>query len=329
MRLSALVPSISADSVKVLEGAGIRTDTDLLFTPTSEIYKRLPRGSISLQELARLCTAVTELTSANPVIGIDALQREEARLARDTNLELAVGNEAIDNFLRGLGGRKVIEISGNRASGKTALALNLVLNHLSHHPNDKAAWIDVLGDFSPANASAILQGSGSTSPQSVLERLLVSLAFDLETLHAILDELFVPGSTGQLKYLVIDSITPLLGPFLTGITAHGHAMMTDFMRRLRCISSSDGVTVLVVNSATLKQGVDGTIPSGQIERKPALGPSFTFMTDTTLWLSEMKVQATDEPVDASIESVSSLKILNSRNTVSLFPFASRAEPFFQ
>ena len=101
------------------------------------------------------------------------------------------------------------------------------------------------------------------------------------------------------KYLVIDVVTPLLGPQLSGITAHGHAVMTEFMRRLRSIAASCGTTVLVrphshifndqlikrfqvVNKATRVQEDEKT------EKKPALGPSFTFMSDTTLWLSDMK-----------------------------------------
>ncbi|KAH6909152.1 P-loop containing nucleoside triphosphate hydrolase protein [Coprinopsis sp. MPI-PUGE-AT-0042] len=302
MRLSALVPGISLETVKALESVGIRTDADLLFRPAFEIYKQLPPGTLTRQELTRFCSTVTELTAAEPITGTALLLEEEERLVQDANLDLKIGDEAIDELLAGLGGRRVIEISGDRASGKTTLALNIVLNHLRRNRKDRAVWIDALGDFSPARATAVLESLGEQESTLVFERLLVSLAFDLETLHAVLDEVFPENIENPPRYLVIDLITPLLGPQLSGVTAHGHATMTDIMRRLRNIASC-GTTVLVINSATRTQEDDSS------QRKPALGPSFTFMTDTTLWLSDMR-ELSEPPFTHC------LKILKSRDKAS-------------
>ena len=123
MRLSTLVPTISAEAVKFLESSRIRTDVDLLFTPTEELYKRLPRGTVTLQDLTRLCTTVTELTAAKPILANEFLLLEQQRVVEDDSLELCVGDEALDNALEGLGGRRVIEISGDRSSGKSVRLL--------------------------------------------------------------------------------------------------------------------------------------------------------------------------------------------------------------
>ncbi|KAI0267657.1 hypothetical protein BC834DRAFT_869261 [Gloeopeniophorella convolvens] len=55
-------------------------------------------------------------------------------------------------------------------------------------------------------------------------------------------------------------------------TSTGHAEMTLFMRLLRATAQKLGMCILVLNEATAAG-------------RPALGPSFTFLTDATLWLA--------------------------------------------
>jgi RAD51-like protein 3 len=128
MRLSALVPRIPAETVKILESIGFRTDVDLLFKPASEIYQQLPSGKLSRRELTRLCSTVTQLTAAEPVTGAALMLEEEQRMAQDGNIDLKTGDEAIDGLLAGLGGRRVIEVSGDRASGKTVCVDRRIAN---------------------------------------------------------------------------------------------------------------------------------------------------------------------------------------------------------
>ena len=117
MRLSSFIPIISAGTVTHLEDCGILTDSDLLFTPLFELYKRLPRNTLSLQDLARLCTTVTELSAADAILGSDLLATELGQSERDA--ELRVGDVHIDELLQGLGGKRIIEISGDRGTGKS------------------------------------------------------------------------------------------------------------------------------------------------------------------------------------------------------------------
>ena len=118
MRLANLVPSISAELVALLEEIGIRTESDLLFSATpSEIFSRLRTGVTSLEELESVIDLVTELCAAPGVSALE-LSGVEAQ-ARAQDKELCSGNDDVDLLLRGLGSRKLVQISGDKGSGKS------------------------------------------------------------------------------------------------------------------------------------------------------------------------------------------------------------------
>jgi len=125
MRLSNLVPSIPADLVASLEAIGVRTEIDLLFSAsTFEIYKRLPANTIALQELIDFTSLAAELCAAPGMSANEALRLEKESLTGDD--ELCSGVEEVDEILRGLGRRRVIELSGDKGSGKTVRLLGAV-----------------------------------------------------------------------------------------------------------------------------------------------------------------------------------------------------------
>ena len=116
MRLSNLIPSIPANVVACLEVQGIRTDTELLFSTTIfDIYKRLPAGTATLEELSEYTTIAAEIGAAPGMSGHELLLLENAN--RDG--QLRTGNEELDEFLRGLDARWVVELSGDKGSGKS------------------------------------------------------------------------------------------------------------------------------------------------------------------------------------------------------------------
>lgn len=119
MRLSNLIPSIPASLVTCLDAIDIRTETDLLFSAsTFDIFKRLPRGTVSLQELTDYTDLVAELCAAPAISGHDLLSLESE--SQRNAVELTCGHQELDGFLLGLGGGRVIEISGDRGTGKSA-----------------------------------------------------------------------------------------------------------------------------------------------------------------------------------------------------------------
>jgi len=293
MRLSNLVPSLPAPLVASLEANGIRTEVDLLFSAsTFDIFRRLPAGTVTLQELINYTSVAAELCAAPGVSAYEVFSQEEA--ARSNEVELQSGNSELDALLQGLGGRKVIELSGDKGSGKSVLALNLLLHHLKSCSGSNAIWIDTTGEFSPERTSDILDTK--QIPTSVLQRFQVSLAFDIGAVQTLLEDLHQLNDP-HLRFLVLDCITPLLGPLLSAVSAQGHAIMTDFMRQLQTFAQNLGATVIVINN-TASTGI------GSSDRKPALGPSFILMTDTTLWLQRNQNVEDD---DSLVHSISVLK----------------------
>ncbi|KJA26228.1 hypothetical protein HYPSUDRAFT_198987 [Hypholoma sublateritium FD-334 SS-4] len=300
MRLSNLIPSIPANVVACLEVQGIRTDTDLLFsTTTFDIYKRLPAGTATLEELTEYTTIAAEIGAAPGMSGHELLLLENTY----GDVQLRTGNAELDGLLRGLDGRWIIELSGDKGSGKSTVALNLLINHLASNLEDTALWIDTTCDFSPERATQFLDAT-QTLP-STLERLQVSLAFDIDTIQGILETLSRPNDPrARPRFLVIDTITPLLGPLLSAVSAQGHAIMTDFMRQLQTFAQASGTAVFVINNSSRK-GRDTP------ERKPALGPSFALLTDTTLWLEAKNDNNTEDSTEDN--TVHTMQILKSRS----------------
>ena len=118
MRLSNLVPSIPGPLVASLEAIGIRTEVDLIFSaPTFDVFRCLPPGTVTLQELINYTSVAAELCAAPGASAFEIFSQEEA--ARCNEVQLQSGNSELDALLQGLGGCKVIEISGDKGSGKS------------------------------------------------------------------------------------------------------------------------------------------------------------------------------------------------------------------
>ncbi|KAH9481595.1 DNA repair protein RAD51-like protein 4 [Psilocybe cubensis] len=244
MRLASLVPFIPADLVASLEAHGIRTEFDLLFSAsTFDIYKRLPANTVTFQELIDYTSLVAEHCAAPGISGQEIFRLE--KLASSEYSELQSGCASLDALLHGLGGRKVLEISGDKGTGKSVrsqetLALSLLLHHVKCSPANKAVWIDTTGEFSLEKATQLI--NAFQMPPTTLERVEVSLAFDIDGARALFEEI---NLRAEIKFLVIDTITPLLGPLLSAASAQGHAIMTEFMQQLQSFSQSFGASVLV------------------------------------------------------------------------------------
>ncbi|KAF8211447.1 P-loop containing nucleoside triphosphate hydrolase protein [Mycena galopus ATCC 62051] len=318
MRLAACVPTIPAHLVSGLETCGIRTDADLLFSgSTLEIFRRLPPGTTTLRELAR-CTALVANLASVP-------GQSAADLMKDPNDDdLLSGLPQLDEILHGLATPgHLIEISGDKGSGKTSLLLQLVLNHLVHHLQSSVLWIDTTGDFSAARAAGILELCDPPGASLALERLQVCVAFEVDAVHEVLEELRLSLGVStppqcRTRAIVLDTVTPLFGPLLSPVSSQGHAIMTGSMRQLRAFAQFLSLTVFVVNdSAAFTPFVPGSSSNNSKIRKPALGPSFTFLTDATLWLALCGDDADLHGQDAGIECTKHVaQVYRSKVTVS-------------
>jgi hypothetical protein len=138
MRLSTLSPAIlSPELLKGLNGLGIWTEFDLLF-PAIEggksghlkhLLKSLPAGCIRLQELEQVYDAVSEFASAPVSTGWDSLHRISIIRRK---VDLHSGMQALDELMDGFGGRRVLEIAGDKGSGKTVCYCSILMCILSY-----------------------------------------------------------------------------------------------------------------------------------------------------------------------------------------------------
>jgi RAD51-like protein 3 len=197
MRLTALVPSIPENVVTSLERCGIKTDADLLFSaPVFDIFRSLPPGTVTLCDLKRYVDAVAEKVSA-PGVSAERLLDLEIQ-AQENDSSLQSGVPELDHLLGGFGGRRVIEISGEKQSGKTvssfgmilcaaadrescqALALHVVLRHLAHHGQSHISWIDTSGDFSVDRAIQLLDSYDTQVTRGIS---VIAIQLNLCNLH--------------------------------------------------------------------------------------------------------------------------------------------------
>ncbi|KZT73040.1 P-loop containing nucleoside triphosphate hydrolase protein [Daedalea quercina L-15889] len=295
MRLQAITPQPPPALLSALAQIGIRTDTDLLFSASpADIFRKLPSETLTLREFDDFVAQVARQAAA-PAVQADVLfEQEKQREESDLFSEPSTGVRRLDELLGGLPPPRVIEVSGDRGSGKSSLALQIVLRHLSSDHNVGALWIDTTGEFSADAIPPLLASYEGHASSTVLERLQVALAFDVETAYDVLEMLRTtlsthPDAPPVVRCVVVDTVTALLSPLLSAVSSQGHAIMTTFMRELQNLAQTFSLTVLVINSSTKCTPRNPDSVFATTDRKPALGPSFTFLTDTTLWLAKREI----------------------------------------
>ena len=83
------------------------------------LYKRLPVGTVTLAKLTATMDAVVQYAAAPVISGDKLLGQVERQMAETSAQELTCGIPQLDELTGGFGASKVIEISGDRGSGKT------------------------------------------------------------------------------------------------------------------------------------------------------------------------------------------------------------------
>ncbi|TCD61843.1 hypothetical protein EIP91_007833 [Steccherinum ochraceum] len=292
MRLRTIGHPLSAELIDALDLLNIKTDSDLIFSGTpTEIWLKLPPDTIRLQEEIDVVEAVLARVSAPGRTGLDELDLEKRRHEELSKVEMSSGVQKLDALIGGFGHQRVLEVSGDRGSGKTALALQIVLRQLSQSPNSSAVWIDTTGDASPDRISAMLSSlPENEGALTVLQRLQITRAFDLDALREALEEVQLMTNVGveqpTVRTVVIDTITPIFRPLLSAVTSQGHASMATFMQQLRSLAEESSITFIVLNGTSASAPNNPSSVFASTDRKPGLGPSFTYMTDATLWLAK-------------------------------------------
>ncbi|KLO17247.1 hypothetical protein SCHPADRAFT_994554 [Schizopora paradoxa] len=296
MRLRTILREAPKELLKFLEENNVKTSEDFVFSSIEGLYQTLPPGLLSFADFEGLRDRVvkhlaSEGTSGDTINAASILSTNSG-MAQSRTFTNVTGHCELDVLLAAVT-PGLIELAGGNDAEKTLLALNIALACLEYDSESLVYWIDTTGTFSADQALSILgkrllakTAQHGLSPESVLARLRVSLAFDLDSASTALEEIKHVHSDLWPRLVVIDSITSLLSSSLSSVTSQGHALMTIFMRSLQDVAANYSLIVLVLNKAASTQPPHSS-PSvfAATKLKPALGPTFSFLTDTTLWLS--------------------------------------------
>lgn len=118
MRLSVLASGSPAGLIRRLEECGIRTDYDLLFSGSPiELYHHIQPIDLPLHELTQFITLVSDRAAAPAMRGDALLLEAQGQSKEEENMDTGVVE--LDALLEGFGRSRVIEVSGDKGSGKT------------------------------------------------------------------------------------------------------------------------------------------------------------------------------------------------------------------
>lgn len=121
MRLRTAGSPLTDELVTALEALNIKTDTDLIFSNGSptDIWLKLPSNTIALKELKDVVSQLILKLSAPGLTALELLDKENQTRERRDAVELSSGMRGLDDLVGGFGRCHVLEISGDRGSGKS------------------------------------------------------------------------------------------------------------------------------------------------------------------------------------------------------------------
>ncbi|KAK4056308.1 hypothetical protein OIO90_002752 [Microbotryomycetes sp. JL221] len=225
----------------------------------------------------------------------------------------------------------LVQVVGPKQSGRSAIVLHITLSYLLQHPHVKATFLHTFPAFEPLafRARDLLQDLVARAIQrgdrferdgvpldidqvaiSVLERLnctrVLTAAEALASLESEIALSKESPDNWKLSIVIIDSIEVLLGgDAVQSSSAEGHAIMVDFMARLKAFSKDPALpfTAFLVNSlrSTSQQASAGTAVSQLPVKqpvKPCLGATFAHMVDATLWTTKVDKAAFKMPISS-------------------------------
>ncbi|KAL5485950.1 hypothetical protein ACEPAI_6994 [Sanghuangporus weigelae] len=305
MRLRALLSEYPKSLIDALDSCGIKTDEDHLCSSSllPELCQRLPPDSMTFSQLQEIREIAIKSLSATGSTGTEILEGSlMSENGSDYWPQLASTCPRLTELLNATQ-TGVIEVGGDKGSGKTAVILNAALACLEASDDNIVHWIDTIGDFSAERASRILncgswsQSTGASSgsvTDSSLNRLNVSLAFTPAEARGVLASirsqagLIRERQPSSVRLVVIDPITQLFTPHIGFGSSEGQAMMSAFMRSLQDLAVELEAIALIANNASTALSDNAASCFESIKLKPALGLTMTFLTHTTLWLTPAK-----------------------------------------
>ena len=111
---------------------------------------------------------------------------------------------------------------------------------------------------------------------------------------------------GQVGLIVVDSITNVVGSLMAKSQTQGQALLASFMRSLQFLTSRHHICTVLTNAAVglaassnqeyKRRLGDNVSVFSSTPGKPALGKTFTYLVDTSIFLSTIPKTANDAAV---------------------------------
>ncbi|KAG8931195.1 hypothetical protein FRC02_003091 [Tulasnella sp. 418] len=333
------------DIIRELSNAGFKTSADLLFADSpANTYNKLPQGLMTYSAFLHLLDCLTAFASAQIFSSSDVYEHETAVEAARFGGE--TGMRQLDQLFSGVSGiYGVIELSGGVS---TVIALTILLRHLTLNPEHSSRWIDCNSDFFVDKAALILDKMEGPGKDTALERLRVHICNDdvkdlnnaLFHLGSQLDRTWEDSARPcRTRFLVVGSMNSFFSPSLSTLSSQGHADLTAFMHQLSSFAQNYKLTVFVLNNTVASTPRNPLSAFVSAVTKPGLGPTFTYLTDTTIFINnaEKVFGEHDETLTRlrkrEMEGITVYvaEILRSRHTMASdwCPFVLRDETFIE
>jgi hypothetical protein len=114
MRLSAYPEILSQELINAFEECRILTDQDLVFSTPHDVLRKIPAGTITLNDLMACVDAIVARVSTEGQSAVEILESSTC------SESLKSGIDSLDNLLSGgLKTGHVYELSGDRGAGKS------------------------------------------------------------------------------------------------------------------------------------------------------------------------------------------------------------------
>eukprot|EP01112_Ceratiomyxa_fruticulosa_P008352 TRINITY_DN2163_c0_g1_i1.p1 TRINITY_DN2163_c0_g1~~TRINITY_DN2163_c0_g1_i1.p1 ORF type:complete len:338 (+),score=54.00 TRINITY_DN2163_c0_g1_i1:232-1245(+) len=311
--LSYLNPPLSPKMIASLNSASVRTVEDLICSDLGFVSFR---SGVEYDVLKDIISGLQATFSCRPIHGRDLLEKTLEKSAI-----FPLGHEGLDTLLDGgLYTGEITEIIGQSSIGKTQLCLLSTLA-VTNGTTHTVAYIDSSNTFSPERIIEMYQAQNTLTQVDenlvdVLERIRCWKCYEGFDLGNIIDEI----SRGlqsedkfykNLKLIVVDSIGALLSPLIGGKQSQGHAIMAGISRSLKYLACTQYIAVLVTNymvsSGWNNNQLDNDANNNNTKNlKAALGESWTFITNTSLIISEVSKSKNKNNSDSGSQRIATL-----------------------
>jgi len=240
------IPGVGPGAIAKLEAAGIYDLMGLAVLTPPQLAETAGMGEAAARKAIQAARKMMDLGFS------DGLAYDKKRKEL---FYITTGSKNLDNLLGGKGieTKSITEAFGSFGSGKTQLALSLVVNVQlpieKGGANGKAVYIDTEGTFRPERIRQFAEGLGANSDK-VLKNILVARAFNSDHQMLLLDKVAELIKDGEpIRLIVVDSLTAHFRAEFTGRgqLADRQQRLNRYLHNLMRVAETYNLAVYVTN----------------------------------------------------------------------------------